>query len=251
MQPAEPQTSTTPSTDVQTSDAYVATPRSDEPTEESSKSPSWWDRIMRRPGKDPEADSESGDGSTADAASKPLSVTQEELDKRVQAEADRREYKRQLDARAAAKKALRDKDPFAYADLERQEEQASTANGQLGNLVTGIGQHYDRASIDPVVMSLPEEERQRILNMEGVGAGLDGRKKLVTESLKALEKHWKAEGAKDAETKLRRNSAFRKQIFSEFRGGIVEPELLPGSASSAADETVSALLRSRYGIGSR
>jgi hypothetical protein len=49
--------------------------------------------------------------------------------------------------------------------------------------------------------------------------------------------------------KLRKNSAFRKQVFSEFRGGVVEPELLPGSASSAADETVSALLRSRYGFG--
>ena len=249
MQPAEPQTPTTPSADVQASDAQTPSSSSDERSEGSS--PGWWSRLFNR---SPAAESINGredPNGSADSASKTLSLTEEELARRVQAETDRREAKRAQEQKVAERKRLRDEDPWAYVQQERQEEEAGHANNQLGNLVTGIGQHYDRASIDPVVMSLPEEERQRILNMEGVGAGLDGRKKLVTESLKALEKHWKAEGAKDAETKLRRSSAFRKQIFSEFRGGIVEPELLPGSASSAADETVSALLRSRYGIGSR
>jgi hypothetical protein len=247
MQPEQPQQSS-PSTDAQVSDGVVAESGSDERQEGSS--PGWWQRLFGRgsseEGRNASGDSINGPDGTSQQT---LSLTQEEIDRRVQAETDRREELRAKEARKAAKKALRDKDPFAYADLERQEEEVGTANNQLGDLVTGIGQHYDRASIDPVVLSLPEEERKRILSMDGVGAGLDGRKKLVTESLKALEKHWKAEGAKDAETKLRRNSAFRKQLFSEFRGGMVEPDLLPGGASSTADETVSALLRSRYGFG--
>jgi hypothetical protein len=101
-----------------------------------------------------------------------------------------------------------------------------------------------------VVELLPQEERDRILKLDGAGTGLEGRKLVVKESLRALEKHWRAEGAKEAEVKLRRNTAFRKQVLAEFRGGAVEPELLPGSSGSAADATVSALLRGHYGLRS-
>jgi hypothetical protein len=68
--------------------------------------------------------------------------------------------------------------------------------------------------------------------MEGAGVVLDGRKLIMAESLKALEKHWRSEGAKDAEAKLRDNSIFRKQVFAEHRGSVEEPELLPSGATA-------------------
>ena len=204
--------------------------------------------FNREPASEDQSDGK--DAKTGPAASSnALALTPEELERRVQSETDRREAKRAQEARAAARRKLRDEDPFTYAQVEKQEEEVGNASNSVQSFIGNLATHHDKVSIDPIVEMLPEPERKRILSIEGAGNGLEGRKTLVTESLKALEKHWRAEGAKEAETKLRRNSAFRKQVFSEFRGGAVEPELLPGAASSAADETVSALLRSHYRMG--
>jgi hypothetical protein len=115
--------------------------------------------------------------------------------------------------------------------------------------VTDLGVEHDRVTVDPIFFALPKAEQERILKLEGAGKGLDGRKLVVSESLKALEKHWKAEGAKDAETRLRRNPAFRKQVLSELRGQTPEPEMLPSGSASEADKTVSSLLREYYRLG--
>jgi hypothetical protein len=89
------------------------------------------------------------------------------------------------------------------------------------------------------------------MKLEGAGTGLEGRKLVVGEALKALEKHWKAEGEREAEAKLRRNPAFRKQVLGESRGTAVEPELLPAFSGSATDRKVSDILRGYYGLGGR
>lgn len=243
MQPEQPNT---PSVDAQPSDATAAEPRSDEQAEESS--PGWWQRLFnRRPA--PEATDASGDDKPANGDASKLSLNQEELERRIQAETDRREAKRAQEARAARRRELRDKDPFAFAEEERKEEQLQSQGEGVQQFFLQIGGAHDRAAIDPLVEALPQAERDRILAMDGAGRGLEGRKLLVSESLKALEKHWKAEGEKQAEARLRRNSAFRKQVLSEARGGTVEPELLPAfNAPSASDKKVADILRDYYGV---
>jgi hypothetical protein len=238
----------TPSPDVQTPDAAAPAPDSAEPKEGSS--PAWWQRMFnrRRPGEESQPDSED-QAATESSASKTLKLTEEELQRRVQAETDRREMLRRQEEKKKQRKELRDKDPWAYAEEERKEEQLSEQNAGVGSFLANVGTTHDRYTIDPLMETLPQAERDRILKMEGAGSGLEGRKLLVRESLKALEKHWKAEGEKQAEAKLRRNAAFRKQVLAESRGSVVEPDLLPGDGGSAADQTVSALLRSHYRMG--
>jgi hypothetical protein len=208
--------------------------------------------MGRRNGGAEETEHDGGDSSQAGKSTqRPLTLTEDELQRRIQAETDRRESKRLQEARVQQRRELRDKDPWAYAEEERKAEQVQHSTGQLEQFLAGIGTEHDRVSIDPVIEVLPRAERERILKLENAGRGLEGRKLVVTEALKALEKHWKAEGEKAAEGKLRRNPAFRKQVLSEARGGVVEPELLSAaSGSSDADKTVSDLLRNRYGIGS-
>lgn len=245
MSPEQPNT---PSENVGTTDATAAAPGSDQPSEESpSQSPRWWQRMFQRraPG-ETEADAEGGDQADSDGTSSRLTLTQEELDRRIQAETDRRESKRARDAQAAERKRLRDEDPWAYAQQERQAEQLQEADGQLVNFFSQVGTQHDRVSIDPLVEILPPQERDRIMKLEGAGRGLDGRKLVVTEAIKALQKHWKAEGEREAADKLRRNPAFRKQVLTEARGGYVEPDLLPALSSSAADKSVSEILRTHY-----
>jgi|SRR5580765_27820 len=243
MQPEQENTS---SVDAQTSDAPEAEPRSDEQAEGSS--PGWWQRLFNRRSA-PETNEASGDDKPAGGDASKLSLNQEELERRIQAETDRREAKRAQEARAARKRELREKDPWAYVEEERKEEQLQSQNDGVQQFFMQIGGAHDRAAIDPIVEALPRAERDRIFALQGAGQGLEGRKLVVAESLKALEKHWKAEGEKQAEARLRRNQAFRKQVLSEARGGITEPELLPASSGSSADKQVSEIFRDFYGIG--
>ncbi len=242
MQPEQPNT---PSTDVQTPDATPVDSGSGERSEGSS--PHWWQRLFNRD-TEPETSSDSGDSNATDSASKTLNLTAEELERRIQAETDRREAKRAADTRKQARKELRDKDPWAYAEQERQEEAQVDQTVGVQNFFANVGSAHDRVSIDPLVESLPKGEADRIMKLEGAGVGLEGRKLVVREALKSLEKHWRAEGARDAEAKLRRNGAFRKQVLNEGRATETEPDLLPGSASEG-DKSVSALLRNFYRVG--
>jgi hypothetical protein len=244
MQPEQPNT---PSTDVQTPDAAVAETSSDEQSEGSS--PGWWQRLFGRTATE-ETSINARDAKDADSASQSLSLTAEELERKVQAETDRREAKRAADAKKAARRELREKDPWAYAEEERREEQVAESTTGVQQFFSNIGTAHDRVSIDPLVEALPQAERERILALEGAGTGLEGRKLVVTKALESLQKHWKAEGAKEAEVRLRRNPAFRKQVLNEGRTTAVEPDLLPGAASSSkSDGAVSGLLRDYYHVG--
>jgi len=214
--------------------------------ETPSKSPTWWQRITRHTsfGRDePPVDEEA---QAAEQTSQPLALTQEELERKVQAETDRREAKRQAEARAAERRRLRDEDPWAFAEQERKAEQQAEGGQQLETFVASIGVAHDRITIDPLMDAVSQDERERILKLDGAGVGVDGRRLIVGEALKALEKKWKAEGAKDAEARLRRNQSFRKQVLAESRDGTVEPELLPGASGGSTDQTVSTLLRDYY-----
>lgn len=234
MQPTQPEPSSVePSPDVQAPAEAGSEPQ------RAPASQNFLQRLFRgRGSQDGEAQDQQ-----ADAERPAITLTQEELDRRVQAETDRRESRRQEAARAAERRRLRDEDPWAYAEQDRQAEQVGTVDQQVSTLYAQIGATHDRYALDPLVQSLPPAEQKRILSMQGAGVGLDGRKLIVTEGLKALEKHWKEEGQKEAEQKLRRNPAFRKQVLGEARRGYAEPEFISSGPPSAADKDVSNLLR--------
>jgi len=230
----------------QAPDGATSEPVSDESRTESS--PGWWQRMFnRRPAQ--EATAEDGEQRSADGTSAPAKQTQEELERRVQGEVDRREAQRVAREKVEARRKLRDSDPWAYAEQDRAAEQTQAQDQGIQQFFQNVGTQHDRIAIDPLMEALPLAERQRIMKIEGAGRGLDGRKLVVGEALKSLEKHWKAEGERQAEDKLRRNQAFRKQILAEARGGIVEPDLLPAFSGSAADQKVSDILRNFYGVG--
>lgn len=245
MQPEQP--STTPSQGAPAPDGAASEPTSDQPKEGSS--PGWWQRLFsRRPAAQEANSDEGGESSDQASTSAPLKLTQEELDRRIQAETDRREAKRASEQRAAERKRLRDEDPWAYAQQEREAEQTAQQDSGLQSFFANVGVSHDRVSIDPIMELLPVEERERIMKIEGAGRGLEGRALVVREAMKSLEKHWKTEGEKEAAERLRRNSAFRKQVMAEHRSGFVEPELLPAFSGSATDKKVSEILRTYYGL---
>lgn len=227
-------------------DGAEAPAQRSEAAEEKPSDRSWWQKLWPR--NRGEAEPAEQDEPAESPTSQTLTLTREELQRQVQSEVDRREAERFRRAQIEQRKKLRDEDPWEFAKQERDAEELQQANGQVTNVLGTIGATHDRVTIDPLVDALDEGERQRILGLEGAGLGLDGRKLIVSESLKALEKKWKADAEREAEQKLRRNPAFRKQVLSEMRGMGAEPEFIGSTEASATDRKVSDILRSRIGV---
>lgn len=244
MQPTEP----TPSP----ADQAAETPASPDSssTDSESSSPSWWQRLLGRR-EEPTESAPQESEETAEPEQRVLS--EEEFQRLVQSEADKRVAAQNKAARDAARaeerRRLRDEDPWQYAENERQAEQAQQQDQQLGQVFQDIGSQFDAVTLQPIYDALPPAEQRRIMEIEGAGVGMDGRKLVTTEALKALEKHWRAEGEKAAEQKLRKNPAFRKQVLSEARVSGAEPDLLPaGVGESEHSDEINNMFRRQVGL---
>lgn len=184
-----------------------------------------------------------------------MTLTEEELSERVRREAqslhDRDVARRNREAAEAERKRLRDDDPFQYAQSERQREESEQARAQQTQQLMGLLGHvtrqYDAATIDPLFLSLPERERERIQALPNAGQGLEGRKLIAQETLTTLRRLEYERGYRDAQTKLKRDPVFRKSVLAESRGRYDEPELYSGDApSSAPEDNVSNRLRGAF-----
>lgn len=222
---------------------------SPEATDEQT-SPSWWQRLTSRSRREESAPPPEESEQATESARRTLTDT--ELQRLVQSEADKREAARNKSARDAERKRLRDEDPWALAEQMRQEEQTSEQQAQLDQAIDNIARFHDSLTLEPLMSTLEPEEQERLMKLPGAGLGADGRKLLTTEAIKSLEKHWKAEGAREAEAKLRRDPVFRKRVMSELNGGFSSPEPLPsGSATrnnGRSSQDVNDMLRQRIGL---
>ena len=238
--------------DVHEPEPQAATEDSPEATEEEASSPSWWQRAMSKLLPREETEPSPEDAQPESAESSQRTLTDVELQRLIQSEVDKREAQRNKAARDAERKRLRDEDPWMFAEQERQQEQAQAQDNQLTELLQGIAGVHDQVTLIPMLNALEPTERDRLLQLPGAGHGADGRKLLTEETLKALEKHWRAQGARDAEAKLRRNPSFRKSVFAENHDQDSEPELLPsgsprGNGRRSSDD-VNNMLRTQLGL---
>lgn len=258
MQPQQP---TTPEPA-----AVDAAPIEEAPEEasSSSKSSTWHNLFGLLPGKKPSADAttegtadETPGGGQAPSP-KTLTLTEEELSRRIQAETDRREAKRQRDTSAQAEQNRRaaierkldpnspDYDPYAGSEERAVLQAAERSNEQFVGFIHNVQQQHDAATLDVVMGALPKPEQDRILKIEGAGVGIEGRKLIISEALRALEKRWRAEGRQAAESGLREDPIFRKRVFTEHRGDADEPELLPANGGVNHSGDFMTMLQSDY-----
>ncbi len=227
---------------------------------EPTKAPDLFERIFGRRQSATSSASQTAAEPAAEDAPSTITLTQEELDRRVQAETDRREAKRQ---REAAEQARRDRQASIerkltpgtpeYAPYEGAEEQAALkaeqeAAEQFTAFLGDIGKQHDSVTLDIITAALPKPELERIMSLDGAGVGLDGRKLIVSEGLKVLEKHWKAEGQRAAEERLRKDPVFRKRVFAEHRDQVDEPELLPANGSGQGNDSFIGQLLGDYDV---
>jgi hypothetical protein len=230
--------------------------------EEPSQDRSWWSRFLHTRGHQSD---QSEDASPPSAnghepppiASTSVTLTEEELNERVARQAqslhDREIARRNRENAQAERARLRDQNPEAYVQLEKDEEQTAALRqqqtGQLMTLLGHVGRQHDAVSIDPIVNALPQTERERILALPEAGQGLPGRKLVVDEALKSYGRLQYERGYREAQAKLKKDPVFRKSVLSELRGAYEEPELYPGQGSpqeGLGDDNVSTILRRQY-----
>jgi hypothetical protein len=186
-----------------------------------------------------------------------LTLSEEELNQRIEREAqsrhDRETARRNREAQEAERKRLREEDPWQYAQSEKEREDLERARTeqtqQLMGLLGHVGKQHDAVSIDPVINALPERERKRILELPNAGQGLPGRKMIVDEALKTYGRLEYERGVRETQAKLRKDPVFRKSVMNELRGSYEEPELYPGQGSPTeglGEDNVSSRLRRAY-----
>lgn len=230
-------------------------PASEEPEEKGA----WWSRLWNTRGSghrvaDPETSPDLAEGPPEPIAHS-VTLTEEELNQRVARQAqslhDRDVARRNREAQEAQRRQLRDEDPWGYAEQERQREESDRTRAeqtqQLMGLLGHTARQHDAATLDPLVLALPEKERQRILGLPNAGQGLGGRKLIVDEALKSYGRQEYERGFRAAQAQLRKDSAFRKSVMSEYRGNFEEPELYPGDAPrEGAEDNISNRLRTAF-----
>ena len=218
--------------------------------ETEQRAPSIFERLFGRRQTAPETDAtpEPTEG-TEPATPKPatLTLTEDELEKRIQAETDRREAKRQQEAErkraAEERKRLREEDPWAYVEQEKQQEQVEAANQTWQDTLGNVVRSYDEATLTPLLEALPEADRARLVADESINKpGLDGRKAFAAALRKEIEK----QALKAAEQRLRKNPAFRQELLAELRGTDDEPDEIPARGPSRPQD-MNALIRGALG----
>jgi hypothetical protein len=261
LEPAELQQSPSPEP-AAPNVAGEASPPPDE-GREPSEDRSWWSRFLHTRGHhDDRSEAESASISTEASGNEPIAshqvtLTEEELNERVARQAqslhDRDVARRNREAAEAERRRLRDEDPWQYAAQDRERETQTQVQvdqtNQLMGLLGHVGRQHDAVSIDPVINALPQQERERILQLPNAGQGLPGRRVIIDEALKSYGRLEYERGYREAQAKLRKDPVFRKSVLAEQRGSYAEPELYPGNGSpqdGLGDDNVSTILRRQY-----
>lgn len=186
----------------------------------------------------------------APAPSQPetITTTQADIDRLVQSRSDQLLLKQQREwakTRAdegdlAPIRQLAEKgDPWAKQELRRNgdtwalgeiaakelAEQEARQNDPIPHVAT----MYDATVLHPILAALPEADEKRIVG-DGI-VGLDGRQRAVQAALAVIVERARAEGAKDAEARIRRNPAVLKQVVLAERAEREEPDLVPGAGT--------------------
>lgn len=176
-----------------------------------------------------------------------VTLTPDELNRRIQSETDRRLEKQKADEEARSKREaeqrLRREDPFEYVRLlEQREADQQSEEAKLKDSVGLLEQqlfHYDRGILDPIVGSLPEPTRKKIL--ESVKAeGIPGRQEVARASLAALRSMWNAEGRDTAKAALMKDEKFIKEVLARYGGQRTEgpPEVSAGLPPTSSSRSV-------------
>lgn len=176
-------------------------------------------------------------------------LTQDEIDRRVQSETDRRIARANRDSRARAEQEederLLNSDPYGYAKRVRErkalEQDQRKVSETSQELAVSTLRALDASVLDPMMHLLPAEVSDRLLK-ENDPVGVPGRGKLASAALGALREHFTAEGVKSARDALLNDQVFIKEVLARYGGQAPEVEHVPAAGPSDAPQNAEATM---------
>jgi len=107
---------------------------------------------------------------------------------------------------------LRDSDPLAFADEDRQREEVEEAQTAQQERMRQSLAYYDQHTLTPFLNRLPPDVVEQLRKETGGGVeGLEGREKLIARGTEILEERIRADERRKTSQALRANPALRKQ----------------------------------------
>lgn len=162
---------------------------------------------------------------------------QREISRAAQAEVDRREAKRAQDAERARRRELRDKDPYEYAKLDREEEAKAEASGAITTQAVSFANEkvteYDRQVLDPLILAVKDRTRVDQVISTAPEGGIENRAHIARGVIDLIRQ----EALAEARRTLENDDSFVKQILARRGGQRAEPEIVPavGAAPRRAE----------------
>jgi hypothetical protein len=201
------------------------------------------DRVTGRSAPEPAEEASEAEDGSQEQKPKTVTLTEAEL-----AERDRRARQSERDRLAA--EANRPKQPtraeiraqeiergetnpweFTEAKLAELKQEAETE--KFHQSVSEFASIADASMLDPVLTRLPEPVWRALVD-EHKPSTFTARQALVTAALDKLEEHALEKAKQDLRNpKSATGRAFRKELLSELRGSIPEPELVQAGARSS------------------
>lgn len=181
-----------------------------------------------------------------------ITLTAQELERRVQAEVDRRETMRLRRQRQQELAKLRDEDPFQYVEEVKKEEEAEQDVAETHQahrmIYADAVNRFDRAVLDPITLALPEQARSKLLQRDLVT--IEDRQAFADAGIKAIQDAAYRRGVNETREKVRKDPTVKKELLAELRAeGVAEPDLVPaanGDGSGRATD-MNVLLRRAAG----
>jgi hypothetical protein len=134
-------------------------------------------------------------GAGAGAAdSEQVTLSRAQLAEFVNGEVNRREAKKLAEADRARRRQLREADPIAYADEDREREAVEEAQAAQRERMGQSLAYYDQHTMLPFLNSLPPEIVEQLRQETGGGVeGLEGREALIARGRTLLEERIRAD----------------------------------------------------------
>lgn len=185
-------------------------------------------------------------------------ASEDEYNRSIQAEVDRREAVRARKAKTDRERDLLENHPAEYArvkqeELEEQKRQEALqpiVQTRAAEFATEQVLAYDRHVLDPLVMSLPDSPEKQAL-LDAAQPTIESRGALFKGALTLYEKQVAAKAVADARKTLAQDPTFVKEILARHGGQYAEPEVVsavgaaPRGAEESTDAAMNQMLRGR------
>jgi len=158
-----------------------------------------------------------------------VQLTRAQLAEFVNGEVNRREAKHAAEQDRARRRALREQDPIAYAEEDREREVVEQAQAAQRERMGQTLDYYDQHTLIPFLNGLPPEVVEQLRTETGGGVeGLEGRERLVARAQELWAERIRAEARRTPASPAQRSDPISRALHKQQLLREAEADPTPG-----------------------